>query len=213
MGCYSEYDFFVVLPVAESTTQDIVAQHEANAKAVNFLFSGLGPMDYERVSHFKTAREIWSLLSAHHEGTATIKARLVETYRREYENFVQKPGESVDDLFGRFQSIINKLRVNSAPAALPYTDHQQAVKLLYALDRKIWEIKVNSIIKSVGYDTIGVEALYSKLKATEVDYKMRDSLACTGSKSLALATPSSESVTNPMLHNFSFSALMSVIEE
>ncbi|WVZ51749.1 hypothetical protein U9M48_002862 [Paspalum notatum var. saurae] len=30
-----------------------------------------------------------------------------------------------------------------------------------------------------GYDTIGVEALYSKLKATEVDYKMRDSLACT----------------------------------
>ncbi|WVZ78331.1 hypothetical protein U9M48_026065 [Paspalum notatum var. saurae] len=181
---------FVVLPVAERTTQDIVAQH---AKAVNFLFSGLGPMDYERVSHLKTAREIWSLLSAHHEGTTTIKARLVETYRCEYENFIQKPGESVDNLFGRFQSIINKLRVNSAPAALPYTDHQQAVKLLY--------------------DTIGVEALYSKLKATEVDYKMRDSLACTGSKSLALATPSIESVTNPMLHNFSFSALMSVTEE
>ncbi|WVZ98157.1 hypothetical protein U9M48_043627 [Paspalum notatum var. saurae] len=204
---------FVVLPVAERTTQDIVAQHEANAKAVNFLFSGLGPMDYERVSHLKTVREIWSLLSTHHEGTATIKARLVETYRREYENFVQKPGESVDDLFGRFQSIINKLRVNSAPAALPYTDHQQAVKLLFALDRKIWEIKLNSIIESAGYDTIGVEALYSKLKATEVDYKMRDSLACTGSKSLALATPSSESVTNLMLHNFSFSALMSVTEE
>ncbi|WVZ90010.1 hypothetical protein U9M48_036348 [Paspalum notatum var. saurae] len=204
---------FVVLPVGERTTRDIVAQHEANAKAVNFLFSGLGPMDYERVSQLKTAREIWSLLSAHHEGTVTIKARLVETNRREYENFVQKPGESVDDLFGRFQSIINKLRVNSAPAALPYTDHQQAVKLLYALDRKIWEIKVNSIIESAGYDTIGVEALYSKLKATEIDYKMRDSLACTGSKSLALATPSSESITNPMLNNFSFSALMSVTEE
>ncbi|WVZ76384.1 hypothetical protein U9M48_024361 [Paspalum notatum var. saurae] len=170
---------FLVSQIAEHTTQDIVAQHEANAKAVKFLFSGLGPMDYERVSHLKTAREIWSLLSAHHEGTATIKARLVETYRRGYENFVQKPGESVDDLFGRFQSIINKLRVNCAPAALPYTNHQQAVKLLYDLDRKIWEIKVNSIIESAGYDTIGVEALYSKLKATEVDYKMRDSLACT----------------------------------
>ena len=111
-------------------------------------------MDYERVSHLKTARKIWSLLSAHHEGTATIKARIVETYRRQYENFIQNPGESVDDLFGRFQSIINKLRVNSAPAKLPYTDHQQAVKLLYALDRKVWEIKVNSIIESAGYDTI-----------------------------------------------------------
>ena len=54
------------------------------------------------MSHLKTARKIWSLLSAHHEGTTTIKARIVETYRRQYENFIQNPGESVDDLFGRF---------------------------------------------------------------------------------------------------------------
>ena len=81
-------------------------------------------MDYERVSHLKTTRGIWSLLNAHHEITATIKARLIETYRREYENFVQKPGEIVDALFGRFQSIINKLRANSVVAALQYTDHQ-----------------------------------------------------------------------------------------
>jgi len=188
---------FTVLPAAERVTPGIVAQHEANAKAVNFLFSGLGPMDYERVSHLKTAREIWSLLSAHHEGTATIKARLVETYRREYENFVQKPGESIDDLFSRFQSIINKLRANSGPEGLPYSDHQQAVKLLYALDGKVWEIKVNSIIESAGYDTLGVEALYSKLKATEVDYKLRQNLTCTGSKTLALATPSSGASANP----------------
>ncbi|KAJ1253611.1 hypothetical protein BS78_K226800 [Paspalum vaginatum] len=178
---------FVVLPVAECTTPAIVAQHEANAKAVIFLFSGLGPIDYERVSHLETARKIWSLLSGHHEGTATIKGHLVETYRREYENFIQKPGESIDDLIGRFQLIINKLRVNSSPERIPYTNHQLAVKLLYALDRK--------------------------LKATEVDYKLRDSLACTGSKSLALASPSSEAATKPQLHNFSFSALMSVTEE
>ena len=105
----------MVLPAAQRTTPESVAQHEANAKAVNFLFSGLGPVDYERVSHFKTAREIWSLLKAHHEGTTTVKARLVGTFRREYENFMQKLGESIDDLFGRFQSIINKLHVNYAP--------------------------------------------------------------------------------------------------
>ena len=45
---------FVVRPVVERTTSEIVAQHEANAKAVNFLFSGFCPMDYERVSHLKT---------------------------------------------------------------------------------------------------------------------------------------------------------------
>ena len=137
----------------------------------------------------------------------------METYQHEYENFVQKLGESIDDLFGRFQSIINKLHVNSSPARISYSNHQQAVKLLFALDRKVWQIKTNSIIESEAYDTIGVEALYSKLKETEVDNKLRDSLACTGSKSLALATPSHEAATNPLLHNFSFSALMSVTKE
>ena len=77
-----------MLSVAGRTTPALVAQYEANFKAVNILFSGLGPCEYERVSHLTTAREIWSLLKAHHEGTATIKARLVETDRREYENFV-----------------------------------------------------------------------------------------------------------------------------
>ena len=72
--------------------------------------------------------------------------------------------------------------MSTLPPLSSYTDHQQTVKLLYALDRKVWEIKVNSIIESAVYDTIGVEALYSKHKATEVDYKIRDSLACTGSK-------------------------------
>ena len=119
----TQSETFNVLLVAQRVTPKIVAQHEANAKTVNFLFSGLGSMDYERVNHLKTMREIWSLLNAHHEGTATIMARLIETYRREYENFVQKPGEIVDALFGYFQSIINKLRANSTAAALQYTDH------------------------------------------------------------------------------------------
>ena len=119
----------------------------------------------------------------------------------------------MDALFSRFHSIINRLRANSAPAALPYSDHQQAVKLLYAFDRKVWEIKKNSILELAGYDTIGVEELYSKLKATEANYRMTESLDGTGSKSLALATPSREAATNPPVHNFSFSALMSVTEE
>ena len=84
----SQNETFAMLSVAGQTTLALVAQHEANFKAVNILFLGLCPSEYEHVSHLTTAREIWSLLKAHHEGPATIKARLVETYRREYENFV-----------------------------------------------------------------------------------------------------------------------------
>ena len=98
-----------------------------------------------------------------------MKARLFETHRREYENFTQEPGESIDLMFSRFQSIVNKVNANRSAGALEYTEHEKALKLLYALDRSVWDLKVNMIIESVGYETLTVNELFSKLKATEVD--------------------------------------------
>jgi hypothetical protein len=37
---------------------------------------------------------------------------------------------------------------------LPYEDHERALKLLYALDRKVWNVKVSAIIESANYDTL-----------------------------------------------------------
>ena len=64
-----------------------VAQYERNNKAVNLLFSALGTVEYQSVCHLETAREIWTTLADHHEGIAPVKARLFQTFRREYENF------------------------------------------------------------------------------------------------------------------------------
>jgi hypothetical protein len=41
-------------------------------------------------------------LQSYHEGTAQVKTRLYETYKREYENFTQLDGESIDAMFSRF---------------------------------------------------------------------------------------------------------------
>src|SRR6266508_2783374 len=71
-------------------------------------------------------------------------SRLFETYRREYENFVQLPGESVETLFSRFQSCVNKMRDNIIK--MPYEDHDLALKLLHALDRSVWGVKVDAVI-------------------------------------------------------------------
>ena len=88
------------------------------------LFAALGTAEYQHVYHLETAREVWATLAYRHEGTATIKAWLFQTYRREYENFTQKAGESMEDLFGRFQSIINKLRANKSTTDHLPTDHE-----------------------------------------------------------------------------------------
>ena len=41
--------------------------------------------------------------------------------------------------------------------------------MLYALDRSVWDLKVNTIIESTGYETLTMNELFSKLMATEVD--------------------------------------------
>ena len=123
--------------LAVRTTPLQVTQHEANAKAVNALFAGVSRAEFSRIQGFQEAHKIWTCLENYHEGTPQVKARLFETHRREYENFTQKPGESMDDLFSRFRSIVNMVHVNAPNEVLPFDDHQWAMKLLYALDRKI----------------------------------------------------------------------------
>jgi hypothetical protein len=64
------------------------------------------------------------------------------------QNFTQLDGESIDAMFSRFQTIVNKMRANKAH--IPYDDHERALKLLCALDRKVWDVKVTAIIESSG---------------------------------------------------------------
>jgi hypothetical protein len=47
------------------------------------------------------------------------------TYQREYENFTNLPGESIDAVFQRFKVVVNNLRPNVD--VLPYDDHDRAV--------------------------------------------------------------------------------------
>ena len=101
-------------------------------------------------------------LQSYHERTIQVKTSLFETYKREYKNFSQLDSESIDAMFSRFQTIMNKMRANKPQ--LPYDDHERALKLLYALDRKVWDVKVSTIIESTNYDTLTVDELFSKLK-------------------------------------------------
>ena len=73
------------------------------------LFSSLSLQEFERVSNCTTAHEIWVRLQSYHDGTAQVKTRLYETYKREYENFTQLDGESIDAMFSLFETIVNKI--------------------------------------------------------------------------------------------------------
>ena len=57
-------------------------------------------------------------------------------------------------MFSCFQSIVNKVNANRSAGALEYTEHEKSLKFLYALDRSVWDLKVNTIIESAGYETL-----------------------------------------------------------
>jgi hypothetical protein len=58
-------------------------------------------------------------------------------------------------------------------AQLPYDDHERAMKLLHALDRRVWEVKVTTIIESPNYETLTMDELFIKLKSKETDHQTR----------------------------------------
>ena len=98
---------------------------------------------------------------------------------------------------------------------LPYDDHERALKLLHALDRRVWEVKVSAILYSPNYETLTVDKLFSKLKSMEIDHQTRAKLDNPSAKTMALVTGigGSSSLTNTSQSFFALSFLVSVSEE
>jgi hypothetical protein len=65
---------------------------------------------YDRVSHFETTHDVWRKLYNTYESSSEIKSSHKDTYNRKYQTFSQKPRESLDDYFVRFESIVSNLR-------------------------------------------------------------------------------------------------------
>jgi hypothetical protein len=109
--------------------------------------------------------------------------------------FSQKPGESLDDCFARFESIISSLRSCSP---LAYSDNERAKQLLYALDDSVWGMKITTLDESADFTTLDTEKLFSKLKSHE--FSRKDHLnhdASLTSKAFVTGTHVGGHVANP----------------
>jgi hypothetical protein len=130
----------------------------------------------------------------------------------QYENFTQLPGEDINAVFQRFTTIVNNLKANVED--FPYTEHDQALKLLHILDQNVWSAKVG-VIKEYGqYFTIELDDFFSKLKSSEVDKKLQSKHEGSTDHSLALEGGSKgKANTNPSYQQFSLSSLISIPDE
>jgi hypothetical protein len=83
------------------------------------------------VSHLETAHDVWLKLCNTYERSSEIKFTRRDTYNMQHQTFSQKPSESLDYCFARFESIASNLRSYSY---LAYSDNECTKQLLYALD-------------------------------------------------------------------------------
>jgi hypothetical protein len=130
-----------------------------------------------------------------YEGSFEIKSSRRDTYNRQYQTFTQKPGESLDDWFARFESIISSLR---SCGPLAYSDNECAKQLLYALDDSVCSMKITALEESVDFATLDTEKLFSKLKSHELSRKGRPNHdASLTSKAFVTSTRIGGHVANP----------------
>jgi hypothetical protein len=103
-----------------------------------------------------------------YEGSSEIKSSHKDTYNRQYQIFAQKPGESLDDYFARFESIVSSLR---SCDPLTYSDNERAKQLIYVLDDYVWGMKITALEESADFTILDTEKLFSKLKSHELSRK------------------------------------------
>jgi hypothetical protein len=94
----------------------------------------------------------------------------------------------------------------------PYTEHDQALKLLHVLDPNVWGAKVEAITESGQYLTIELDDLFSKHKSAEVDRKLQSKHEGSTDHSLALVG-GSKGKANSSCRQFSLSSLISILDE
>jgi hypothetical protein len=100
----------VIPSTLDNATQGELQRYKNNYKALNLITTTLGRKVYDRVSHLETAHNVWLKLCNTYEGSSKVKFTRRDTYNRQYQTFSQKPGESLDDCFAHFESIVSSLR-------------------------------------------------------------------------------------------------------
>jgi hypothetical protein len=78
-------------------TQAELQRYENNYKTLNLITTALGRNVYDRVAHLEMSHNVWLKLCNTYEGSSEIKSSRRDTYNRQYQNFSQKPDESLDD--------------------------------------------------------------------------------------------------------------------
>jgi hypothetical protein len=86
-------------PIVLPTNDKAVKLDQNNSKAKNELLNGLSETIFTKVSHCKSAKEIWDKIQNIYEGDSKVKAAKFQTYRSQFEQLKMKEYENIAGYF------------------------------------------------------------------------------------------------------------------
>ena len=161
---------------------------EFNGSAKNIIFASISDNFFHQVSSCTKAKEMWDKLKTTHEGTQQQKDNQVGILVNDFELFKQRSGESIRDLVGRLNALINALK----NMGKEYSTLELNRKLLNALSGE-WKIKVIAIEEAKNLTTIPLDEIVGSVLTHEMNEARRNEGMIKKDKSIALQAQESSS--------------------
>jgi hypothetical protein len=98
-----------VKPVVLANKDDKL-EFSSNAKAMNALLSGLAEVEFVKVMHLGTAKEIWDKVINSYEGNEKVNDAKLQTYKMQFEQLMIKEDETVGKYFMRIEEMVNEMK-------------------------------------------------------------------------------------------------------
>ena len=137
---------------------------EKGYKAKTLLVCGIGTDEFNRVSAYESAKEIWDCLKTAHEETKQVKESKIDMLTSLYENFKMKEGETIHEMFTKLSSITNELKSLGEPISM-----SKQVRKVLRIFPKSWESKVDAISEAKDLKVLTMDALIGNLKTREMN--------------------------------------------
>ena len=86
-------------PAVPPTSDKAMKLGENNSQAINALLNGISDTVFTKVTHCKSAKEIWYKLRNIYEGDSKVKIAKLQTYRGQFKQLKMKEHEDITAYF------------------------------------------------------------------------------------------------------------------
>jgi hypothetical protein len=149
-------------------SKDDKLEFSFNAKGMNAILNGLAEVEFVKVMHLQTAKEMWNKLISSYEGNEKVKDAKLQTYRVQFEKIHMKEDETIGKYFLRVEELVNAMKALGEKIEEPSLVQKILRSLPDRFNPKVSAIEELNDIKDLDFDQLlGTLAAYEMRIVTD----------------------------------------------